>query len=1336
MSVSLKPLGQIFRPKPTEPQTTPSLREALEKPLETIDDYKITPSLCALLKEVLDTAVHRKGQGYWIRAEHGAGKTHFIAALTVLLTNHDASVWSALHDESLRAEYQAPMGKLKLFPVTFSLLGTGEKDARDSLVDRFEREFRDALPKDLRAKMPVLSEELAVAWFENQAGELIKSAIAAHFSKVHHTTPQEYRSKEGTRRLGAEILKVAAQEQFAVDLKGSFRERFGYLYDRITQLGGYDGLLFVVDEFRSWQDRHEGKPSHEEGIQLVETPAHYLPVEEHKNILLIVASQGDCPQKLMGSGSGDRFIVRELLKEQTDYGEIVCFRTRDLRPGKEMDIEEYDQHCRRTFKFLKGTKKDYFQAIFPFQPQCFDILRRITQSYDRYGLPAARSGIHIAYEAITYNGLLSSTRLAVPSDLLRSETLEKGLRSEQFKSGHEAYTNVVEDLGHLPLDDEEKELARRIIGTLYLWGLVYPDPGRFMPADELAEATLAELEGLHPRDAVLDLLTRLKSDVPQVKYDKEKGARFEAGEGAADDQPHRVFATFKKKAKSDEDAQNAAWREGLFWDFKTLEGVGDGGLFDGYANRDKDNALQLPHTSPVKATPAGLKVQYGGEVVVADRWETSFGMPWPNKPEVHYRIVYLTSGATVPKSDLQDPRIAVCVPAALSEDTREASAEYVACNAMLKHYNDRDHPAKGAFRAWAKARRREAMTGLLSAQVSEYRRGAILTQKELGLPAAEYFLPVGKPAGKKKDDATVSLQKDRTKREESLAAKLLEKAYDAPLFSPGELKKPLTDADARKVFHGLFAKAPSAADTSARDNFAAGLGLVAKKDPRQFAPQPGSAVLRVLDRVKFARDLSVADVIKELGQPPHGLTGDLARLALLCAVRAGTPPLLIAELNPSAGFKFANDKEPPGKRLTGKQIGQVEWSPKLEKALLGARIKVSDEKSFNEVLEYARVVDPVITPAHGVDDEADRNQELIARLRTLAEDLEKIHELLKKLARKLDGQVDDATAETFQRLTNIAATGDFQEFHEVARANYPTPEGFQQAYKVFDRARRLTDRYADLQSTRDYMDELAHLEESGLAGQAQLLKAQLTFSALWGGDESKVSSLLEQFLGFRDRYSLAYRKAHRSHHEAREAIEKSLSELEDELTVIERLNGLELGGPVGEKLADEVRVLAQRVHPCALKDASHAFEDARCPDCKWDGQTRPPEAEAQMLREKVAETAGDLRKRVSQEAIRKILESSGEKSVQTLLDRVTAARIPELAKILTPEMVARVRKILAAANVEVRSLALTDLIEGYAVLEEEQIDDLLKRLRERLRKQFDEAKRSTEGRKRIRFMLQ
>src|SRR5262249_49927519 len=160
----------------------------------------------------------------------------------------------------------------------------------------------------------------------------------------------------------------------------------------------------------------------------------------------------------------------------------------------------------------------------------------------------------------------------------------------------------------------------------------------------------------------------------------------------------------------------------------------------------------------------------------------------------------------------------------------------------------------------------------------------------------------------------------------------------------------------------------------------------------------------------------------------------------------------------------------------------------------GARIKVSDEKSFNEVLAYARVLDPSITPAHTQDDEADRSQELLARLKSFAEDLDKTSATLKMLAKKLDGEGDGATASAFQRLTNIAATTGVQEFHEVARESYPKAEDFQEAQKVFERGKRLTDRYADLQSSRDYLDNLANLGETPLSAEAELLKTQLTFA--------------------------------------------------------------------------------------------------------------------------------------------------------------------------------------------------------------------------------------------------
>ena len=90
----------------------------------------------------------------------------------------------------------------------------------------------------------------------------------------------------------------------------------------------------------------------------------------------------------------------------------------------------------------------------------------------------------------------------------------------------------------------------------------------------------------------------------------------------------------------------------------------------------------------------------------------------------------------------------------------------------------------------------------------------------------------------------------------------------------------------------------------------------------------------------------------------------------------------------------------------------------------------------------------------------------------------------------------------------------------------------------------------------------------------------------------------------------------------------------------------------------------------------------RCPHLHWDGQAKPPEAEAEAIRQRVTEAADLLCKRVAQEAIRKILENSGEPSIQTLLDIVTASKISELARVLTPEMVNRVRLVMASASVD------------------------------------------------------
>src|SRR5437762_1774412 len=142
MPASLPTLSTILALKP-EPETTSTLNYIIERARarDTVTNYLFTPSLRAHAKKLFECAVHNKGQGFWVQAEYGAGKTSLIGTLLCLLMwGVEEKVWEVLRDKELRDEYEHALAKLKLFPVAFSVKGLG--DARgpqhDSLMRIFE----------------------------------------------------------------------------------------------------------------------------------------------------------------------------------------------------------------------------------------------------------------------------------------------------------------------------------------------------------------------------------------------------------------------------------------------------------------------------------------------------------------------------------------------------------------------------------------------------------------------------------------------------------------------------------------------------------------------------------------------------------------------------------------------------------------------------------------------------------------------------------------------------------------------------------------------------------------------------------------------------------------------------------------------------------------------------------------------------------------------------------------------------------------------------------------------------------------------------------------------
>ncbi len=1343
MSTSLRELSKIIVVKP-EPDTTPSLQQLIQQARapQTVSQYYFTPSIRSHFKRVFDCVANRKGQGFWVQAEYGAGKTHFLGTLMDLLVWPDS--WVALADEEIKKDYGAALSKIRLFPVAFSLRGMGESSETDSLMRIFEEQIGESLATyapALKDKVLLASPEIADHWYATEATEAEKAGVRFHFQDQHKCTPEEFRSKQGVKKFGQELVKSKLP---AGRLRGKFKERFSLIYEQITKLGGYDGIVFVIDEFRSWQDRHTpGTAAYAEDEEILETLAYVLPTQHH-NILTVVASQGDMPQKLSGGGEGDRFIPLYLLsgKDKDDFGRIVSFRCRDLVKGAGTDIKDYYDYCRKEYRFIKqfNISLDYFTAIFPFQPRCFDVLRRLTQNAEKHSLPTARSAIRMAWQVLSTPQQTKSRRLLVLSDLIRTDELQKGLNHEHYRDGYQNLQGATDQLPDMGLAEDEQGHARHILETLYLWAASLPDNQRDgLTSQEVAEASWLTDDAIGASALADQLLNRLvQSGFPIRQEKKTKDNKevtvYSYESSAAQANPAKHFAPLKKKAKEDAKGQEAKWIESLFWQLPDItpeaqESLGvNGGILSTFQPPDprsyqekqdgKPPAYQFPHRSAA-STRKVHRVQYTGEVVVADRWRDEFGDEIRNADQ-HFRLVYLT--VLPDKADaaitalLKDARIAVCHPSSLSDDTREALADLLAAEQMKRNSSA---PNQSTLREYAEGRRRDAVKAILKCQQDEFRRGKIVTQKTYGIPALEVF-------------------KSAKEREDDLAGRLLEKSYDTPLFTPKELKKDFTDADARKVYGGLFGKEPAKAEKDAVLNFGVGLELVIKSHPTEFKPDASQALAKMREHIAGRDEVTVAEIKSGVCRAPYALTEAMATLYLLSLVRTGGHEIVV---NANANIQLVNGKPLPGNRLTAHTLTLCEWNAKLDKGMLGARLVVSSQKGWNEVLPYARVLDDTLKPANTPDEELERNTQLLNVLSKLKVELPEVEKGTAGLAAKLGGAVPKAISEVFARLTGLATSGSYQEFDAAVRESYPTKEAFVEAHERYDKARRLRDRAFEIGQAWDYLNGACALE-STIEFERKNIVGLVTFEAFLESP-NLIGARLGTFDQWKTKYVHAYRKAHRTHFDALGEIAASLSSLQPGVIALNRLNTIsELGPPLAATLTAKADLSQLKAATWVCPDAAEpdvAGSSALCPKCRWSPDRKLPQKEFERLSQSVTQGLADRIQRLRDTSIAVILQQAADRDerpdIKRLLEIIQLANADKLVDVITDDLVSFLRHLLQDANIVQESVALAPIIEQIGAIEEDRVDEALAKLSGLVTKAVKDAKAKHGVGKRVRVFL-
>jgi hypothetical protein len=1340
----MRELNKIIKLKP-EPDLTPTLQKIIEPDVacQTVSDYLFTASIRAQFKRIFDCVVNDKGQGFWLQAEYGAGKTHFLGTLVDLLAWRDRKVWDHLSDEEISKDYSGALSKRKWFPVAFSLRGMGQTGETDSLMRVFEEQIRESLKKfapKLDAQIKITSAELADYWYEKEATEAEKAGVRHFFDTEHKSKPEQYRSKFGPNKFGSELVRSKMPEG---RLRSKFKERFIYIYEQITKLGGYDGIVFVVDEFRSWQDRNvQGTAAYAETEEVLETLAFVLPTLHH-NIITVIASQGDVPQKLAGGGEGDRFIVLPLLadKSKGDFGEIVGFRCRDLLKGASTDIKDYYDHCRKEYKFIKqgNISQEYFAAIFPFQPRTFQALRSLTQNAEKHNLPTARAAIRIAWETLKEPEILKCSRLVVLADLIKSRMLLGGLNSEHYREDYQNLQGAIEQLPELDVAPEERDQCERILQTLMLWNLSLPETIRDgLTIQEVAEAAWLQDEAVGSSAQAEHLIEKLVQNGFPIRKEKksrsgEEVAIYSYETGAAQANPAKFFTPLKRKYNQDVKRQDEKWVESLFWDLMVVTqeaqaelGV-NGGILLSFAPPDQRSfqekqsnepaKYQFPHRSAA-STRKVHKVAYGGEVVVADRWRDEFGEEIKNADQ-HFRVVYLTTkpGEPDPKLSkaIKDTRVAVCRPETISQATREALADLLAAEEMKKNCAA---PNQSVLREYADGKRREAIKVILKCQQDEFRRGNILTQQGYAIKALEIFTA-----------------KDR---EEVLAEKLLEKAYDTPLFSPKDLKKEFTDNDARKVYAGLFHKDPASAEKDAAQNFGVGLELVMKSHPGDFKPDNSQALAQIHKLLSGEPDEPISEIKATFCRSPYALTEAMVSLYLFALVKTGGYELV---LNPNAPIQLTNGKTLAGNRLTAHTLGLCKWSVQLDKALLGARIVESIHKGWNEVLPFVRVLDDSLKTATTPDEELQRNEQLLSLLAKLKVEIPEIESGLAALASKLGGSVPKNFTELAARLTALAATGSYQEFDAAVRVGYADKDKFAAAYEEYGKARKLRDRAFEISQIRDYLTAACNVDKE-IEFTRNTLLGYFKCDALFNSPHL-IPARMENFEKWKADCVQAYRKAHRAYFENLEKIAKAADALRPRAIALNRLNGIVELGPALSTTANidsDLQQLDKALWICPdAAEADVAGTNAVCPRCQWTPDVVLPQKDHERLSQVLSQGLADRFQRFKDASISTILKKADAEQqrgdLKSLLQIIQLANADKLADVMTEDLAAFLRKLLHDENIVQESISLGPILQEIGAIEEDRIEEAVSKFSKLLTKAIKDAKAKHGPGKRVRVFL-
>lgn len=497
--------------------------------LETLREFYFEP-VRNYLNRFLETIASDEGQGFWLQAEFGVGKSHMLAVEAILALG-GPEVWEVVRAKEDETPALGPGRRLdnlwadkilrrRIFPIIFSLEGTGGTE-NAKLEDFILKEAQDVFELRTHRPLPVAPDEHLAEWYLHEGHEDYEKSLRNFLANKRlmerlpnmpsYDTLMNYLQSPADRRDAATVLRAFLRHRRAtINLPMERGERLQTAFDTILK-SGYDGILIVIDEMSEYLARTKFPSDDEDCLLML---SNVLAKAQSKPIWTVVAAQTRYtnPEKIVGP---DR-MREELLEHKPErFRDIVVCRTRSYRVNDglsaEVETTAYYQNYQTLLPWVRATTLDDFRATFPFSTETIDIIRIISRKLT--GTRSTIGFLHAALKKAVEQNVDELVALWRIFDELMSheETPSRsssGVISLKSKfstevDALEAAQNILEKIDEGLLGKKaNKRRAGRMLNTLFLYHL-------------------AAYEGLKPEqilDAVCDLKNGDETVELQIEY--------------------------------------------------------------------------------------------------------------------------------------------------------------------------------------------------------------------------------------------------------------------------------------------------------------------------------------------------------------------------------------------------------------------------------------------------------------------------------------------------------------------------------------------------------------------------------------------------------------------------------------------------------------------------------------------------------------------------------------------------------------------------------------------------------------------------------------------------